>query len=160
MSTPEVLMLCGLTGSGKSTYADGMVKKGYELLSLDETMHERHGRAGIDYPAERYTEFENAINEELKLKLVGLLAVGASVVMDYGFWRRANRDNYKALIEKNGGVWRLIYFKASNEVLAQRLNARNKRNDANAVNVTESMLERFIAEFEEPDHEGEELVRS
>lgn len=160
MSKPEVYMLCGLTGSGKSTYAAMLVHQGFEKLSLDESMAKKHGRAGIDYDARKYTEYEEAIKEELQQKLTTLLTVKKSVIMDYGFWKKDDRDFHKKLIKDNGGTWRLIYFKTSPKVLKERLSLRNKRTDANAVNITEAMLDAFIAKFEEPAQEGEEIIEA
>ncbi len=81
------------------------------------------------------------------------------MVVDYGFWRRSSRDFYKKLVEENGGEWKLIYLKASPEVLMSRLKERNKRTDANAFPVTEKMLLGYIERFEEPNNEGEEIIQ-
>lgn len=155
---PQVYMLCGLTGSGKSTYAEQLVVQRLKKLSLDETMHQKHGRAGVDYPADKYMEYEAAVKQNLEDELIGLLAAGQSVVLDYGFWKQADRIRYKQLIEDNGGAWKLIYLKASPETLQERLSARNKRTDANAVHVTPEMLSDFIERFEEPKSEGEIVI--
>jgi hypothetical protein len=32
-------------------------------------------------------------------------------VLDYGLWRRSDRDAYKRLVDSHGGRWRLLYFK-------------------------------------------------
>jgi hypothetical protein len=48
--------------------------------------------------------------------------------------------------------------KADREVLFQRLADRNRRGDANAMTLMPSDLEDFIARFEEPANEGEELI--
>jgi predicted kinase len=82
------------------------------------------------------------------------------VVLDYGLWRRSDRDAYKRLIEAHGGRWRLLYFKVDPEVLVWRLADRNRREDANALAVTPSALEDFVARFDEPLDEGQELVDS
>lgn len=158
MSKPEVYMLCGLTGSGKSTYAVKLAEQSFERLSLDERMRERYGRVGVDFPADNYQALEDTVSLELQQRLVDLLAAGKSVVMDYGFWKKANRDQHKSLIEANGGAWRLLYFKASPDVLRKRLAQRSGRNDANAVRITEQMLESFIDRFEPPENENEEIV--
>ena len=44
------------------------------------------------------------------------------------------------------------------EELRRRLAERNRREDANALAVTPSALEDFIARFDEPVDEGEELA--
>lgn len=113
---PVVYLLCGLTGSGKTTYARGLEAGGAVRLSVDEEV--------------------------------------------YGLWRRSDRDAYKRLIEAHGGAWRLLYFKGDRQVLAQRLAERNRRVGANALAVTPSALDDFIARFDEPYDEGEELIDS
>jgi predicted kinase len=160
MSKPEVYMLCGLTGSGKSTRATELVRQGFVKLSLDESMRERHGRVGVDFPGEKYRELEEEVDRDLKQELIGLLATGQSVVLDYGFWQQSNRDHFKELIEKHGGVWQLLYFKADKATLLERLEQRNERDDANAVHITPAMLDSFIARFEEPRGEGEQVIEA
>jgi predicted kinase len=80
------------------------------------------------------------------------------VALDYGLWRRRDRDAYKRLIEAHDGTWRLLYLKADRDLLLQRLADRRGRADANAMPLTPSDLEDFITRFEEPTGEGEELV--
>lgn len=160
MPKPEVYMLCGLTGSGKSTFAAKLVGQGLTKLSLDESMRERYGRVGVDFPGEKYRELEQGVNRDLKQELIGLLAAGQSVVLDYGFWERSNRNHFKQLIEEHGGTWQLLYFKADKDTLLERLEQRNERNDANAIYVTPTMLDDFIARFEEPQDEGEQIIEA
>jgi predicted kinase len=107
---------------------------------------------------DEYRHREWPVVEELRRRLVGLVESGRDVVLDYGLWWRSDRDAYKRLVEAHGGTWRLLYFKADPEVLIQRLAERNRRDDANALAVTPSAVEDFIARFDEPLDEGEELV--
>ncbi len=157
--TPTVYMLCGLTGSGKTTHAEKLVKKGFKRLSVDEVVFERHGRHGVDYPEHEYPTHETEARNNLEKRLVDLLNHGESVVLDYGFWSREDRDHYKRLIESNGGEWRLLYFKVDHDELLERLRKRNERTDANALKVTEDMLTGdFVNRFEEPQNEGEDVI--
>ncbi|MFF4925305.1 AAA family ATPase [Kitasatospora sp. NPDC001261] len=39
-----VVLMCGLPGAGKTTYAMGLVRRGYARLSIDEVVWERLGR--------------------------------------------------------------------------------------------------------------------
>ena len=158
--SPIVYLLCGLTGSGKTTYARRLEAGGAVRLSVDEEVYVRHGRYGVDYPMSEYFDRERPVVEELPGRLVELVEAGHDVVLDYGLWRRSDRDAYKRLVEAHGGRWRLLYFKVDPEVLRQRLADRNRRADANALMVTPSALEDFIARFDEPVGEGEELVQA
>ena len=46
----KVIMMCGVCGSGKTTYAKKKEQEGYIRLSIDEEMWKLYGRKGIDYP--------------------------------------------------------------------------------------------------------------
>ncbi len=153
-----VYLLCGLGGSGKSTYAHELAKKGLQKFSLDEYVYSRFGRDIVTLSEEVYLEHYRKAKIELDNKLAKTIKKGQSVVVDYGFWRRSSRDFYKKLVEDNGGEWKLIYLKAGPEVLMNRLKERGKRTDANAFPVTEEMLLGYIERFEEPQNEGEEVI--
>lgn len=157
MKKPIVYLLCGLTGSGKTTYAKQLEKQGCIRLSLDEALFKRYGR---DFDNNKFFEYEKAIENELKNELIGLLQKGESVVLDFGFWTRKNRDHYKELIKQNNAEWKLIYFKAYKQVLLDRLEERNSKKDPYAHLITTSMLEDFIQRFEEPNKEEEIIVKS
>jgi predicted kinase len=156
---PVVYLLCGLTGSGKTTYAKRLEAGGAVRLTVDEEVYARHGRYGVDYLSSEYFELERPVVEEFRRRLVELVESGQDVVYDHGMWRRSDRDAYKRLVEEHGGSWRLLYFKVDRDVLLQRLIDRNRRSDANAMPLLPADLEDFIARFEEPADEGEELVR-
>lgn len=156
---PVVYLLCGLGGSGKSTYAQKLAESGLQKLSLDEYVYNLYGRAIVDLPEHIYLQYYRTAKIELDKKFVSVIKKKQSVVLDYGFWQRNSRDYYKQLIEEHGGAWKLIYLKASPEILMQRLKERNKRTDANAFPVTEEMLRNFIERFEEPNNENEEIIQ-
>ncbi|WP_239309681.1 MULTISPECIES: ATP-binding protein [unclassified Frankia] len=155
----EVFLLCGLTGSGKTTYAKHLEGQGIVRLSVDERVHARHGRYGVDYPEHRYFELEGPVVTEVEAELAALVKAGTSVVIDRGLWDRAGRDRYKKLVEEHGGRWHLLYFKADRSVLRRRLHIRNQRTDGNALTVTDEALDDFLARFEEPTGEGEEVIQ-
>ena len=76
----------------------------------------RHGRYEVDYPMEEYFERERPVVQELRRRLVELVESGRDVVLDYGLWRRSDRDAYKRLVEAHGGRWRLLYLKVDEPV--------------------------------------------
>ncbi len=127
-------------------------------LSVDEVVHERHGRYGVDYPENTYFEKEAPVVSELHERLAELVAEGRDVVWDHGLWPRKDRDAMKELVEAAGGRWRLLYFPVEREELLRRLAERNEREDANALVVTPEALNDFFARFEKPQDEGEEIV--
>jgi predicted kinase len=154
-------MLCGLTGSGKTTAARRLVEQGCERLSVDQIIHDRFGRQDEDFPSSDYLLLHENVTLELEETLVELLEQHRDVVLDYGreFWTRAGRDRYKKLVEDHGASWTLIYLQADRELLLERLFTRNRRRDADAFHVTEDHLDRFIARFEVPRGEMEVVER-
>ncbi|WP_199846464.1 AAA family ATPase [Streptomyces sp. CB01201] len=157
--TPVVFLLVGLTGSGKTTYAQRKLEpEGAVRLSVDEVLHQRHGRYGVDYPENTYFEKEAPVVAELHRRLAELVAEGRDVVWDHGLWPRKDREAMKELVESAGGRWRLLYFPVERDELLRRLAKRNEREDANALVVTPEALDDFFVRFEAPQSEGEEIV--
>ncbi len=151
--------MCGIAGSGKTTYAQRLEHQGYERLSIEEEVWRRFGRYGVDYAADDYDGLSAAIEADLQIRLSALLMQGRQVVIDFSFCQRARRDHYKQLIEQAGGTWRLVYLTVDAEELGRRLTNRNTRVDANAAfPITDALLDRYPHDFEEPRGEGEEVI--
>lgn len=143
------------------TYAQRLEGEGYLRLSIDEEVWTRFGRYGIDYDPAKYREHSAAVEDALRDRLVSLIGLGREVVVDFSFWHRAMREQYKRLIEDTGGRWRLVYLKVDPTVLTQRLEERIKRFDANAAfPITDDLLTAYLAGFEEPNGEGEVVITS
>lgn len=153
-----VVMMCGLPGSGKSTYARALERRGYTRLSIDEVVWARIGPDAADLDPAEYEQLKSAIEQELWEELIRLMEAKLPIVIDYSFWSRATRDRYKAAIESHGCRWELIRLKADLETLRRRLAGRSQRSDANSVTVSDELLERYFANFEEPTGEGERVI--
>jgi predicted kinase len=156
---PEVVLMCGVAGSGKTTYAKDLETRGYVRLSVDEEIWRRFGRYGVDYEPGQYEEHTEVARRVLRDRLLSLVAAGSNVVIDSSFWQRSRRQEYKELIEQAGARWRLIYLEIDPALLRQRLHARAERFDANAAfPVTDELLTHYLHAFERPSGEGEEVI--
>ena len=69
----KVIMMCGICGSGKTTYAKQKEKEGYVRLSIDEEMWKTYGRKGIDYHNEQYEKFSEIVEMALQKELLSLI---------------------------------------------------------------------------------------
>lgn len=159
---PLVILMCGIAGSGKTTFSQQLEKEyGFTRLSIDEEVWSAKGRYGIDYPVEKYREYLNEAHIRLRGKLVHLVQDGKHLVVDSSFWRRSEREEYKRLVEDAGGEWKLLYLKVPPDELRKRLKIRSERFDANAAfTITEELLTTFLQGFEEPENEGEIVIGS
>lgn len=156
-----VVLMCGLAGSGKTTFSKQLEAKGFVRLSIDELVWDAAGRLGVHFEAAEYPGRLEAARGVLRERLIAAMRAKTPVVVDSAFWNRAARDEYKALVELHGCVWRLVYLEASADLLRGRVRERASRFDANAqFEVTPAMLERFLTSFEAPDGEGEMVVRA
>ncbi|WP_053355121.1 AAA family ATPase [Fictibacillus sp. FJAT-27399] len=160
-AAPLVVMMCGVAGSGKTTFAQELEKEGFVRLSIDEEIWTTHGRYGIDFPAEVYEKYKDEADMKLRKYMVVLIQEKKQVVVDFSFWQRSRRERYKQLIEDAGGVWKVIYLKVPPDELRRRLNIRSQRFDANAAfPITEEILTSYLNGFEEPSGEGEIVIET
>lgn len=165
-------MTCGLSGSGKSTLAKTITRHlpNFTRLSIDAHIHQTHGLYKIDYPADKYGDYQDEARAAITTELKTLLARGErDVVLDLSFWNKAYREEYKTLIEGAGARWVLVFLDAGREVLWERVTKRREKRDAldekdkgrdgdSAFDVDGDVFEMYLAGFERPDGEGEVVV--
>jgi predicted kinase len=147
--------MCGMVGSGKTTYALRLAR-----LSVDEYIWRKYGVFGVDFDEPQWIGYQAEAEADLKDRLVAHIRAGEDVIVDFSFWNRAMRDEYKRLVESAGGRWELHYMKVDPAVLPARLANRRLQGDANAFPIADEMLARFIEGFEHPDGEGEIVIVS
>jgi predicted kinase len=147
---PIVYLLCGLPGSGKTTYATKLEEEGAVRLTLDEELFKLHGR---ELPEGTYPEAEKETKELLTNRLIEYLKEGKSVVLDWGFWKKEERDRIKILVLEHGGEPRLLHFKVD---MNEQLNRTQGRDLSKNHQMDAAMLAEFSKRFEEP--EGEDQI--
>jgi predicted kinase len=80
---------------------------------------------GDDPPAESFPEKAEAILELLEPLWTRCLSLGLDVVLDYGFWRRKERDEVRALVERLGARACLYRLQCPDDEARRRIHARN-----------------------------------
>ncbi|HCC07309.1 MAG TPA: hypothetical protein DEP72_04000 [Clostridiales bacterium] len=153
---PTLYMLCGKVGSGKSTYARKMeAEQGVIHFSADDYMLHFYGHLdGREAHEAALIKCEEMIYRTCE-KLLGL---EHSVVLDFGFWKRAKRDYIRERFAKYDV--RLIYLNYSDEVIRERVHHRNKNLKENEYEIPDHEYELFSSWFEEPgEDEKAEVVK-
>ena len=64
--TALVVMMCGVAGSGKTTFSQQLEKEGFLDLSIDEEIWATNGRYGIDFPNEKIEEYKKVAGRKLR----------------------------------------------------------------------------------------------
>ncbi|KFY42255.1 hypothetical protein V494_02502 [Pseudogymnoascus sp. VKM F-4513 (FW-928)] len=159
-----VLMTCGVSGSGKSTLAKAVVAKfpSFIRLSIDGYIYDKYGAYDRDYPASKYSEYQDEANDALKVRLQKILQDGKNdVVMDLSFAFRASRDEYRKIIEAGGARAVLVYLKTDVSELRRRIEERAAAGlDADsAFKMTPEIFDRYVNGFEKPVGEGELVIQ-
>lgn len=160
-------------GAGKSTLSKGIVNKvpNFVRLSVDCYIYETYGLFKIDYPEEKYSEYQAEGLQYVKNKLVRLLEEKRKdIVLDLAFWNKPYREEYKETITRHGGRWVLVFLDADKELLQKRIASRRVERDAlalndqrrdgdSAFNVESDTFEAYWGGFERPVGEGEIIVK-
>lgn len=77
-----VVLMCGLPGSGKSTYARALEGRGFTRLSIDEVVWARIGRDPAELEPDEYDRLKRAAEQELWHELLRLLDARQPVVIE------------------------------------------------------------------------------
>ncbi|MEV4104547.1 ATP-binding protein [Nonomuraea sp. NPDC049649] len=144
----RLILVCGLPGSGKTTLATRLAR---ELPAVRLCPDEWLDRLGFDLHAPGPRDRLEGLFREHALDLARL---GQTVILEFGFWSRAERDELRLRARQVGVAVELRYLGASVDELWERLAIRNRSGGAGTAVVTREMIEEWATIFETPD-EGE-----
>jgi predicted kinase len=113
-------------------------------LSFDVEMW-RRGITSARLPARIRAEIEG----DLRAELLRLVAAGADVVLDFSFWSRQMRDEWRRLLQPVGVVPETIYLSTNRETILRRLRAR-QGDHADDYVISEDLAVVYIDHFEAP----------
>jgi predicted kinase len=137
-----MILLCGLPGSGKTTLAKRLASEVPAVrLSPDEWLAD----LGVDLFDEPFRE---RLERRFRTLAQDLLGLGQNVVLESGFWTRAERDDMRAVGRAAGALVELRYLAVPFDELVRRLDARH-----GPVLIPRELLAEYEQVFEAPDDE-------
>jgi len=153
---PTLHLLCGFVGAGKTTFARKLEQEIRAVrLSPDEWVV---GLYGHNPPAEKFRDAYSRVVDLIWQQAVRLLALGLDVILDFGFWSRASRDDVRARAASLGVAYKLYFVHCPDDVMRRRVLGRSTELPADALWIDEAAFELFQTKFEPPG-EDEEHVR-
>lgn len=146
---PRAVIMCGVSGSGKTFRARQLEERGYRRLSADVTVWNEYGADIALLPAEHQREIFSEALERMAGETRRLLDAGERVVVDSTMCRRAKRDMMRRVCAEAGVTPLFICLDTDPETLRTRLASRRGLGPDDQ-RVSPEMLDRFLAGFEPP----------
>jgi predicted kinase len=138
---PRLVLLCGLPASGKTTLARRLAES-YRAVRLN--LDEWEFALGVDPFDEA---FQTRLEGQFWELTQRLLELGTSVILEWGFWARSERDEKRDAARRLGVAVELRFLDAPYDELVRRVVARHM---AGGIAITASHMERYRETFQPP----------
>ena len=141
-------LMVGLPCSGKTTLAQKLEQ---ELPALRLNLDEWHIRLfGQDAEDPEHDARHNLIESILWNIARRALELGMNVILDYGFWAREEREDYRLRAKQLGASSEVHYLDVPEDELLRRLQKRNSRPSQESFLISEEAMKPWIAFFQKP----------
>src|SRR3954447_19189280 len=141
---PRLVLLCGLPASGKTTLARELADV-YDAVRLNPDEWEL--ALGID-PFDE--DFQVRLEAQFSELAERLLMLGTSVILEWGFWARSERDEKREVARSLGAAVELRFLDVPYDELLRRVVDRHANG---GLAITESHMDAYRAVFQPPTDE-------
>lgn len=147
-SAPTVRLLCGLPGSGKTTRAAELQAAGKGIaLNADSWVW----RLYPDDAEAAARDERKALVESLQWDVAALLlGRGIDVILDWGVWTRAHRDECRRRAVAANAAFEIVFLDEPLSTLHARVADRNRDLPPGTFAITADELDEWAATFEPP----------
>jgi predicted kinase len=154
--TPQVHLLAGLNGAGKTTYARRLEAELPAVrFTLDEWMLRLHG---LPYDDPAYPALAESCKGLIWDTALQVLRAGVDVVLDWNQWSRDRRAEWAAKASAQGFQPVLHYIRVRLATAIAQTAVRNAQDPAHAHTLDAAAVRHLASIFEEPDQaEGFQL---
>ena len=154
----KVFLICGKICCGKTTYANKIcAENNAVLLSVDEITLALFGQ----YCGDKHDKYVERTEKYLLNKSLELIENNINVVLDWGFWTKAERGSAKEFYKSRNIESELHYIDISDETWKSRLHKRNNAvlsNETSAYYVDDNLAAKFNSIFEVPSEKEIDVV--
>ena len=140
--------MVGLPCSGKTTLAQQLE---HEQLALRLTTDEWHIHLFGQDAQEPEHDARHLLIERMLWKVASrALELGTNVILDFGFWAREEREDYRSRAKQLGASSEVHFLDVAADELMHRLAARNSQLSPTSFYIPEAMMKPWIAFFQRP----------
>ena len=142
-------LMIGLPCSGKTTRAKELES---ELFALRLTPDEWHVNLfGHDISDPEHDKRHYLIEDMLWQIAARTLSLGTNIILDFGFWAKEEREDYRSRAQKIGARSEIVFMDVDEEELLKGVKARNE-NLTNTIHyIPEEMMRSSFRIFQRPD---------
>ena len=142
-------LMVGLPCSGKTTRAKELEN---ELFAIRLTPDEWHVNLfGHDTSAPEHDQRHSLIEDMLWQIAVRALSLGTNIILDYGFWAKEERDDYRSRARQIGARSEIVFMDVEAEELLKRVRMRNESLTNTIAYIPEDLMISWIRFFQKPD---------
>ena len=156
---PTGHLIHGFVGTGKTTYAVELENKLPALrFSIDDWMTALYGQNPLE---DKFEDYHRRTSHLIWTTASRVLELGQDVIMDFGFWSRASRDDARRRAYDVGAQAQLYFVTCADDLMKSRVQNRTANMPTGALYINEQAIESFRQRFEplEPD-EPYKLIRT
>jgi predicted kinase len=144
-------LMVGLPCAGKTTFAKNLENETSGLrLTPDEWQLRLFGQ-DLDHPDHDWRH--NTIEDLMWRVGAAALGHGVPVILDYGFWKRIERDDYRSRAASIGVPTTIHFLDTPKEILLRRVDIRNDLSKDETFVIPLEMMHEWYEMFERPDAE-------
>ena len=141
-------LMVGLPFSGKTTLAKELEG---EFSALRLTPDEWHVRLFGQDAEEPEHDARHSLIEALLWNIASrALELGTNVILDFGFWAREEREDYRLRAKQLGASSQVHFLDVSGDELFRRLKERNSKSSQESFFISVEMMKPWIGFFQKP----------
>jgi len=141
-------LMVGLPCSGKTTLAQKLES---EQSALRLTPDEWHVRLFGQDAEELEHDVRHTLIETMLWNIASrALALGTNVILDFGFWAREEREDFRLRAKQLGASSEVHFLDVSEDELMRRLAERNSKLSQESFHIPEDTMKPWIAFFQRP----------
>lgn len=151
MKAATLHLMVGLPGAGKTTAAN-QIKDQYQALVLSPDIWQL-ALFGDDFGQPVHNERHDVIEGLLWQVAEQTLKLGTSVILDFGFWSKAERNAFRQHARVLGVGFRIHFLDTPLAEIEQRLHVRNKANGNDTFHIAFADILGWAEHFQPPTDE-------